>query len=187
MFPAVQAWLGRDPRGRTTADLDAALTALTVVRPWVHVEDGRKYRGDLVKGTVCVAQGKIGDLLAVRDRALHGKGPHPDIAVILPKEGGLLGLDVMAIPADAPNPGAAEALMNFLLRPGIIAEVTSEVGRANVVPASLPLIDPAVRSDPLIYPPSDIQDKLFLLASSASREFDRLRTRAWARFRAARH
>ena len=50
-----------------------------------------------------------------------GSGPH-------------LFFDMLAIPADAPNPEAAHAFIDFLLRPEVMAAVTSHVRYPNAVP-----------------------------------------------------
>ena len=55
---------------------------------------------------------------------------------------------MMAIPADAPNPEAAYAWMNFIMEPQITAEITNYVSYANANAASLPLVDDAIEERP---------------------------------------
>ena len=61
--------------------------------------------------------------------------------------------DMMAIPADAPNPEGALAWINFIMEPQITADITNYVSYANANDASLPLVDEAIKNDPSIFPP----------------------------------
>lgn len=182
VVPAVLAYLGRDPMVQTSGELDAALAALTPIRQNYRYLNSEKYRADLASGDICVAQGYVGDLVQARARAAEAKTKQ-NIAIVIPKEGALVNIDVMAIPADAPHPEAALAFINFILRPDIVAAITNATGYANAVPSSLPLVDPAISSDPVIYPPDDVKAKLLSALPPASRDFDRTRTRGWTKFR----
>ena len=59
----------------------------------------------------------------------------------MPKEGAQLWFDMMAIPADAPNPEGAHAWINFMMDPQISADITNYVWYANANAASMPLVD----------------------------------------------
>ncbi|MCC6306438.1 MAG: spermidine/putrescine ABC transporter substrate-binding protein PotF, partial [Rhodobacteraceae bacterium] len=83
-------------------------------------------------------------------------------------------------PADAPNPDAAHAYINFVLDPEIMAGITNYVYYPNAVPASKAFIDPEVLEDPTIYPPADLQAKLFASAVRDPR-IERTVTRLWTR------
>lgn len=74
------------------------------------------------------------------------------------------------------------AFIDFMLRPESIAELTNSVFFANANSAATALVDPAVSSDPDIYPPQEVRAKLFseqLLPLRTQRE----RTRLWSTFR----
>lgn len=183
--PAMLTYLGRDPRAQTLDNLNAAMEALMPLRPFYRYVDSEKYRSDLANGELCVAHGYVGDLVQARARAREARKTQ-NIAIVIPKEGAMMNIDVMAIPADAPHPEAAHAFINFILRPDIIAEITNETGYANAVPASLSKVDPAIAKDPVIFPPPQVQAKLFTAPPPAGRDYDRAQTRAWQKFRAAR-
>ena len=53
------------------------------------------------------------------------------------------------------------------------------------MPASREKMDDAVRSDPGIYPPAEVQRRLYTI-SPADLEYERLRTRAWTRVKTGR-
>ena len=84
----------------------------------------------------------------------------------------LLSTDVMAIPADAPHPKQAHQLIDFLLRPEVIAKISNFVGYANAVPASQPLLDEEVRQNKGIFPPAEV-DTLPVVIKSQSLEWPR--------------
>ena len=71
------------------------------------------------------------------------------------------------------------------LRPEIAAMNSSFLGYAVAVPAALPRIDEATRTDPGVYPPAEIQARFYTI-TPADLEFDRLRTRAWTRVKTGR-
>lgn len=183
VVPAVLAYLGKNPASLSPADLDAAMAAIAPVRGNYRYINSEKYRADLANGDICVAHGYVGDLVQSRNRAKEAAKPQ-NIGIAIPKEGALVNIDVMAVPADAPHPENAMAFINFLLRPEIIAGITNETGYANAVPASSQFIDPAIKSDPVIYPPEAVQKKL-ITSPVAPKDYDRTRARAWTKFRNA--
>ena len=91
-----------------------------------------------------MAVGFSGDVYIAAARAEEA-GNGIEIAYSLPKEGTQLWFDMMAIPADAPNPEAAYKWMNFIMEPQITADITDYVSYANANKASLPLVDEAVQ------------------------------------------
>jgi putrescine transport system substrate-binding protein len=103
----------------------------------------------------------------------------------IPVEGALTWIDTAAIPADATNVDNAHRFIDFMLRPEIAAMNSSFLGYAVAVPAALPRIDEATRTDPGVYPPAEIQARFYTI-TPADLEFDRLRTRAWTRVKTGR-
>ena len=102
------------------------------------------------------------------------------IAYSIPKEGANLWFDMLAIPADAPNPKEAHAFINFLLQPEVIAPISDYVGYANPNSKAGPLMDPEVLGSESIYPPQEVLDKLFISAELPPK-VQRLMTRSWTR------
>lgn len=181
VFPAALAYLGRTPTSQETADLDAAADATMKIRPALRYIHSSKYISDLANGEICVAHGYVGDLVQARTRAEKAKNRNK-IAIVIPKEGAEVNIDVMAIPKDAPHPDNAHKFIDFILRPEIIAAITNETGYANAVTEADALVAPEVKSDPAIYPPAEVTAKLFTLPV-ADKTFERLRTRAWTRIK----
>ncbi len=179
VIPAALSYLGRDPDSKKKEDLDAATDALMKIRPFVRKWHSSEYINDLANGDACLAFGFSGDIKQAARRAAEA---HKDYKVVysIPQEGSQIWIDAWAIPGDAEHVEAAQRFLDFTLRPEIAALNSNKIGYANAVPASRPLINPAVRDDPTIYPPDDVRRRLYTL-SAPDRAYERLRTRAWTR------
>ena len=79
---------------------------------------------------------------------------------MVPKEGSILWFDMLAIPKDAPDPQSAYAFMNYMMLPQVSADVSDFRRYATANAAAQPLLQPAVRDDPGIYPPLELRQKL---------------------------
>lgn len=181
MIPSVLNYLGLDPNSTDPEDYAKAEAKLLAVRPYVTYFHSSKYIGDLANGEICVAAGFSGDILQAADRAEEaGKGI--EIAYSIPKEGGNLWFDMLAIPADAANVEQAHAFIDFLLQPQVIAEVSDYVGYANPNTQAGALMDQEVRNDPSVYPPQAVLDKLFISAELPVK-VQRLMTRSWTKIK----
>jgi putrescine transport system substrate-binding protein len=172
VFPAALIYGGKNGASADKADLTAASEIVMKIRPFIKYFHSSKYINDL-------ANGYVGDLVQARTRANEAnKGVH--IAIYIPKEGAVLNIDAAAVPADAPHPDNAQAFIDFLLQPDIIAAVTNTVGFANAVIPAKALVKKDLQTDPAIYPPADMLAKEFELPL-VTPDYERLRTRAWTK------
>ncbi|WP_092298197.1 polyamine ABC transporter substrate-binding protein [Pseudomonas sp. NFIX28] len=179
MLPAVLNYMGLDPNSQNPDDYKKAEAKLMAVRPYVTYFNSSKYISDLANGEICVAAGFSGDVFQAKARAAEaGKGI--EIAYVIPKEGGNLWFDMLAIPKDAGNVKQAHAFINYLLKPEVIAQVSDSVGYANPNPKAGELMDQAVRKDEAVYPPQEIVDKLYV-NSELPPKIQRLMTRSWTK------
>jgi putrescine transport system substrate-binding protein len=177
----VLIYLGKDPRSESQDDLKAAEAVLLSIRPYLRYVHSSRYIDDLANGETCLALGWSGDVKQARDRAKDaGKGI--EIKYAIPREGTIMAFDMLAIPADAPHPHNAHLFINYLLEPEVAAKNSNLVKYANVNTASTPMLVDAVKGDPNIYPPPDIQAKL-VPEPPRSQEYQRLLTRTWTRFK----
>lgn len=133
MMPTVLNYMGLDANSTNPEDYKKAEAKLLAVRPYVTYFHSSKYIADLANGDICVAIGFSGDMFQAKARAAEaGKGMN--IAYSIPKEGGALWFDMLAIPKDAANVKEAHAFINYLLKPEVIAQVSNSVGdRKSVV------------------------------------------------------
>ena len=182
VLPTVLRWLGRDPDSGAAEDLRAAEQALLAIRPHLRAIPGSGALVDmLATGEICAALTYSGDVIQAGARARNGVVLH----YVTPAAGAHLSFDMLAIPADAPNPEAAQAFINFLLQPEVMAGITSTVRYPNAVPASRALVEPAVRDDPNVYPPAEVLAQAFIPGTPAAAA-ERARNRLWSRFKAGR-
>ena len=84
-------------------------------------------------------------------------------------------------PADSPNYPGALRFINFMMRPEISAEVTRFIGFASGNAAAVPLLEPEVRNNVIIYPTAAIRAR-FEAGPVYSMDEMRMYTRAWQRF-----
>ena len=180
-FFSARTFLGVDPSSERLEDLNAAEALFMKVRPYIRYFHSSQYINDLANGETCIALAWSGDVLQARDRAREsGKGVEIDFTV--PKEGALRTFDMLAIPADAPHPDNAHKFINFLLRPDISAAFT----KARKYPAANleaeKLVEPELRSDPLIFPPPETVERL-KPHRAESLSYTRYANRSWTRIR----
>lgn len=181
VVPAALNYLGLDPRSESPDDLQKAEDLLMQLRPNLKYIHSSQYINDLANGNLCVSVGWSGDVVQAATRASEA-GNGNTILYSIPKEGAQVWFDMLAIPVDAPDPDSAHAFINYLLDPAVMAKIDDYVAYANAVPASKPLMDPAISGDTSIFPTPEVQAKLWTILES-SPDYDRLRTRSWTRFR----
>lgn len=161
MYAIALQWLGKDPNSRNPADYAAATDMLMKVRPYVRKFHSSQYIDALAGGDICLAIGYSGDVLQAKARAAEAKNG-VRIAYAIPKEGSQVWYDLFAIPADAPHVEAAHRFIDFMLRPEVIAKASDHTRYANANAAAKPLVDPAIRDDPNVYPPPEVAKRLFV-------------------------
>jgi putrescine transport system substrate-binding protein len=181
MVRAVLNYLGRDPNSQKPEDLADAEATLEKIRPYIRNINSSEYIEALANGDLCLAVGYNGDVLQARDRARDAnKGI--DIKYMVPKEGSILWFDMLAIPKDAPDPESAYAFMNYMMTPQVSADVSDFRRYATANAAAQPLVLPAVRDDPGIYPPQALRDKLAVQLADTPDQ-TRAITRMWQKFK----
>lgn len=181
VLPAALHYLGKDPYSKNPNDYKEASDLLKTVRPYVTLFSSSGYINDLASGSLCVALGWSGDINIARKRALEAKNGQ-DIVAFIPKNGGLLFFDMMAIPADAPHPKNAHAFMNYIMRPEVHAALTNKVNYANPNKESRKFINEAVAKNPSVFPPA--ADMANMIAPKAlTNDVRRLATRTFTGFK----
>ena len=178
VIPSVLKYLGKSPDSTDPADLAAVENTLMAVRPFIRTFASGGNLEALATGQICLAVDYSGDVIQAAARA---KGVV--VRYIAPKEGTEIGFDMLAIPADAPHKAEALAFIDFLLRPDVMASITNVVRYPNAVPASRPMIQPALLADTNVFP-TEAQIAGFFTIGPVPRAAERARTRMWARFKA---
>jgi|CryBogDrversion2_8_1035294.scaffolds.fasta_scaffold00077_8 putrescine transport system substrate-binding protein len=183
VFPLILNYIGKDRDSIATEDLESAYQHLLKLRPYIRRFASSRFVNDIVMGDSCIAQGWSGEAHeAIREAKQLGR----NIKYIIPKEGSTLWIDCIAIPVGAPHPKNAHIFINFLLKPDISAKITNNTLMPTTVQGSLKLINENIRNDLSIYPSKEIMLKLHLdkpQKDAKSMEYDKLRTRTWAKVR----
>jgi putrescine transport system substrate-binding protein len=182
VIPSVLHALHRDPNSIDAGDLAAVAQALGAIRPYIRTFVSSGAVNALAEGSICLALSYSGDVIQAQARAQEA-GRGTVVRYVAPREGAQLWFDMLAVPADAPHRDAALAFIDYLLRPEVIAGITNVVRYPNAVPASLPLVNAALRDDASVYPPAADRARFFTVHAVPAAAA-RARTRMWARFKA---
>lgn len=181
VLPAALHYLGKDSFSKNSADYQEALALLKSVRPYVTLFSSSGYINEMASGSICMALGWNGDINIARARALEGKTGQ-DVVALVPKTGGVLFFDMMAITADAPHPKNALLFMNYIMRPEVHAALTNKVKYANPNKESRKFINPEVASNPSVFP-SAAEMALMVPPKALSNDIRRLETRTYTSFK----
>ena len=176
-FGAALIYLGRDPNAHGGDEIDAVKGVFAAVRPHIRYFNSSKYIDDLANGDLCLAVGYSGDVFQAAGRADEA-GNGVELSYVIPTQGAMRWFDTIAIPKDAPHPDNAHAFIDYLLKPDVIAAISNYVAYANPNTAATSLLEPAIATDPGIYPPADVQAKL-IDPKSLPEPVQRERVRAW--------
>ena len=180
-IPSVLRYLGRDPESTDAKDLADVERTLMAIRPFVRTFASSGAVEALAGGQTCLAMTYSGDVIQAAGRAKEA-GQKP-VRYVAPREFAQLSFDMLAVPKDAPHAADAMVLINYLLRPEVMAATTNKVHYANAVPTSLPLVEPAIRDDHNVFPTA-AQMATFFTVRATPQSAERARTRMWARFKA---
>jgi len=142
----------RDPRA-----LARAADRLKTQKRLVRTYNSADFANLLAAGDVDLAQGYDGELAKV-----VAKDPGR-LAYVVPKEGGTLWIDNLAIPRKARHLDEAYAFLDYVLDPAVAAKIVAGVRYASANRDALSLIPRDVRDDPAIYPPREVLDRCELI------------------------
>ena len=159
---SAKAFLGKAPDDWSDATMEEVKEVLMKQKPYLATYAGTsEYFQGLANASIYVAQAYNGDI------AVFKSEEHPDLAEKvsygIPEGGGTKWADSLLIPRDAPHPIAAHMFINFLLDPAVAAVNSNYIRYANPIKAAQSLMEDDVLNDPLIYPPEDIQKRLWFI------------------------
>ena len=163
VLPPAMHYLGKNAYSNDVADHKAAGDMLAKVRPHIRMFSSTMI-DDLAGGKACVALGWAGDINIARTRALENKSGN-EVEALLPKTGGLIFMDTLAMPKDAKHPNNAYAFIDYFLRPEVSASLTNELGYATANKASLASVKPEIAQDPAVFPDAENLKKMVSPAS----------------------
>jgi len=150
VLPPALHYLGLDAYSANPEDHKKAGEMLAKVRKDVRLFSSTMI-DDLAGGKACVALGWAGDFNIAITRAKENKNGQ-DLEVLLPKTGGLIFFDNLAVPADAKHPNNAMAFINYFLKPEVSAALTNELGYPTANKASMANVTPEVAQNKAVFP-----------------------------------
>lgn len=130
------------------AELEDAKAKLLQQKPIVKAYESENIKNFLVSGEAWLVHAWPGDVLMAAEE-------NPDIVYVLPKEGGTIWADNLAIPVKAPNKATAELFINFLLRPEISARLTEAIYYGNPNKEAWLLLSEEILEEPAVFPPDE--------------------------------
>ena len=153
IIPPALHYIGKDAYSADAADHKAAGEMLSKVRKDIRLFSSTMI-DDLAGGKACVALGWAGDINIASARAQENKSGQ-EIEALLPKTGGLLFFDNLAIPKDAKHPNNAMAFINYFLKPEVSASLTNELSYATANKASVAQVTPEVAKNKAVFLDAD--------------------------------
>jgi putrescine transport system substrate-binding protein len=153
IMPPALHYIGKDAYSADAADHKAAGEMLGKVRKDIRLFSSTMI-DDLAGGKACVALGWAGDINIASARAQENKSGQ-EIEALLPKTGGLLFFDNLAIPKDAQHPNNAMAFINYFLKPEVSASLTNELSYATANKASVAQVTPEVAKNKAVFLDAD--------------------------------
>jgi putrescine transport system substrate-binding protein len=149
IMPPALHYIGKDAYSADAADHKAAGDMLNKVRKDIRLFSSTMI-DDLAGGKACVALGWAGDINIASTRAQENKSGQ-EIEALLPKTGGLLFFDNLAVPKDAQHPNNAMAFINYFLKPEVSASLTNELSYATANKASVAQVSPDVAKNKAVF------------------------------------
>lgn len=160
---------GVKPGDATEEQVRAAVDVLREQAPLVRGYFGNEYAQGLADGSLALTMAWSGDVFQLQL-------DNPDLQFVVPEKGGILWVDNMCIPKGATHPADALAMMDFVYRPEIAAQITEYVNYICPVPAAQEIIrqhaaeaetdeDRAyletVAESPIVFPTEDMLSRLY--------------------------
>jgi spermidine/putrescine-binding protein len=146
VFGVALRTMGRSINERDPAVLARAADMLKKQKALVATYNSGDFANILAAGDVDLAHGYNGQLA-------EAVQAHPQrLAYVVPKEGGTIWMDNVAIPAAARHAANALAFIDYVMEPEVNAKIVNGVHYASANVPAKKLIEPAILGDTSIYP-----------------------------------
>lgn len=142
--------MGKSYNTENEDDIYAASEKLKEQKPLVQAYVMDQIFDKMESGEAAVAPYYTGDYYLMLDEL--GEDPEVNLGYYLPKEGSNLYVDAMMIPNEAGNKEGAEAFINFLLEPEVMAQNTEWISYSTAETAARELLPEDMRDNDDMYP-----------------------------------
>jgi len=144
--------LGYSANDKNEEHIKKAFEKLKLLMPNVKV-----FSSDTVVSIIVDEDATVG--MVWNGDAYKASQENNNIEFIFPREGFVIWVDNLAVPANAPHKDAAYAFINFLLRPDIAKEIALNTNYPITNLSGKKLLPSAVQNNPVIYPPAAVLKK----------------------------
>jgi spermidine/putrescine transport system substrate-binding protein/spermidine/putrescine transport system permease protein len=165
--------LGYTANDTNPAHLDEAKKKFKQLMPNIKAFDSDSPKTLMINGEINVML-SWGPEIALAQRE------KPHVKTILPKEGLMISFDYFVIPKGAKHKKTAEAFINYILEPQVIAEISKKFPYINPNIEGKKLLDKAVLENIAIYPPAEEMKRIEWLkdVGDVIKVYDRVWTEA---------
>jgi spermidine/putrescine-binding protein len=162
---AALKYLGYSVNTTDQAELDEATEILAAANSRIAAYDSAAFDDLLVAGETVVAHGWNGGFFGSFDEiSTDDYDAYEDFGYAVPMEGGIIWVDLMAIPVTAEHPCTALTFINFILDPEVGGELTNYTYYMSPNLAAYEYIDPEILEDPSIFPDEETMNNLEFIA-----------------------
>ena len=109
--------------------------------------------------------------------------PNQPVRFVVPQEGSVLFIDNLVIPSSARRADLAHTFIDFIMRPQVAAQITTETLYPNGNADAKQYLAAELREQPGLYPDRDTKRRLFALDALPEKLIS-TRTEVWNHFRA---
>jgi spermidine/putrescine transport system permease protein len=148
VFGAALRLFGYSMNTTNEQELRRARDLLIKQKPLLRAYDSATFDQVLLSGDAWIVQAYNGQIAKAMLE-------NPNLAYVIPREGGTLTVDNLAIPNGARNLDPALEFINHLMDPFVAAENMNFIGYAIPNRAALPFVRPELRNNPALFPPPE--------------------------------
>jgi len=162
---AALKYLGYSVNTTDQGQLDEATALLADANSRIAAYDSAAFDDLLVAGESVVAHGWNGGFFGSFDEiSTDDYDAYEDFGYAVPVEGGIIWVDLMAVPITAEHPCTAHTFINFILDPENGGELTNYTYYMSPNLAAYEYIDPEILEDPSIFPDEETMANLEFIA-----------------------
>src|SRR5262249_23103143 len=143
---AALKYIGKSLNDTDPADLKKVTEILKAQKPFLAAYNSSDVNRKLASGEYVIAHCWSGAALQARNGLGQEFSGNPDIVFVMPKEGGMIWQDNLAILADSPNKYTAHVFLNYLLGAEVGAKNTEYVGYLTPNAASEGKLSPEIQA-----------------------------------------
>jgi len=176
MIQIALRYLGHSINSQDDAELAAAEALITKQKGNIkafHEDNGQDLLASGEVDIVMEWNGDIAQLMSEDD----------DIGYVVPKEGGLVWEDTLAIPTGAPHPENAHAFINYVYQPEVNALISEFIEYATPNKTAAESMDESYQNNPAIFPPEDVlaqSESSLYISEEHNSKIDEMCTRIFA-------